>query len=154
MRGKQAPRRRLEPDLKYQSTAISKFINYVMERGKKTVAQKIVYAAFDIVNEKTGKPALEAFDLAMRNITPVVEVKAKRVGGANYQVPIEVRGDRRMALSYRWLLGAARSKKGKGMAEKLAAEIIAAMNNEGDAVKKKQDVHRMADANRAFAHFA
>jgi len=154
MRGKQAPRRKHEPDLKYQSVAITKFINYVMERGKKTVAQKIVYAALDTVAEKTGKPALEAFDLAMRNVAPVVEVKAKRVGGANYQVPMEVRGDRRMALSYRWLLGAARSKKGKGMAQKLAAEIMAAMNNEGDAVKKKQDVHRMAEANRAFAHFA
>jgi small subunit ribosomal protein S7 len=154
MRGKQAPRRKHEPDLKYQSVAITKFINYVMERGKKTVAQKIVYEALDIVAEKTGKPALEAFDLAMRNVAPVVEVKAKRVGGANYQVPMEVRGDRRMALSYRWLLGAARSKKGKGMAQKLAAEILAAMNNEGDAVKKKQDVHRMAEANRAFAHFA
>jgi small subunit ribosomal protein S7 len=154
MRGKRAIRRVLAPDLKFQSIAITKFINYVMQRGKKTVAQRIVYDALDIVQEKSGKGAVEAFDLALRNVSPIVEVKAKRVGGANYQVPMEVRGDRRMALAYRWLLGAARTKKGKPMAEKLAAEILAAMNNEGDAVKKKQDVHRMAEANRAFAHFA
>ena len=154
MRGKQAPRRTILPDPKYKSLALAKFVNYLMERGKKTVAQKIVFQALDIVNEKTGKPQLEAFDLAIRNVAPVVEVKAKRVGGSNYQVPMEGRGDRRQALAFRWILAAARGKKGKPMAQKLAAELMAAMNNEGDAVKKKLDVHRMAEANRAFAHFA
>jgi len=154
MRGKRAPKRVIAPDPTYKSLALAKFTNYVMERGKKTVAQKIVTQALDRVHEKTGKPQLEAFDLAIRNVAPVVEVKAKRVGGSNYQVPMEVRGERRQALAFRWILGAARSKKGKPMAEKLAAEIMAAMNNEGDAVKKKLDVHRMAEANRAFAHFA
>ncbi len=154
MRGKQATRRVIAPDPLFQSIPLAKFINYVMQRGKKTVAQKIVYGALAIVKEKTGKPEMESFDLAIRNVAPVVEVKAKRVGGANYQVPMEVRGDRRMALAYRWLLDAARNKKGKPMAQKLAAELLAAIANEGDAVKKKLDVHRMAEANRAFAHFA
>ncbi len=154
MRGKRAPRRPTTPDQKYGNVAIGKFINFVMERGKKTVAQKIVYSALDVIQEKTGKAPVEAFDLAIRNVAPTVEVKAKRVGGSNYQVPMEVRGDRRQGLAFRWILAAARGKKGKPMAEKLAVELMAAMNNEGDAVKKKQDVHRMAEANRAFAHFA
>lgn len=154
MRGKQAPKRIIAADAKLHSLAVAKFINFVMERGKKTVAQKIVYSALDIVKEKTGKEPLEAFELAIRNVAPTVEVKAKRVGGSNYQVPMEVRGDRRQGLAFRWILAAARSKKGKPMAEKLATEFMAAMNNEGDAVKKKLDVHRMAESNRAFAHFA
>ncbi len=154
MRGKQAPKRVIAPDSQLNSLAVAKFINFVMERGKKTVAQKIVYSALAIVKEKTGKEPLEAFDLAIRNVAPTVEVKAKRVGGSNYQVPMEVRGDRRQGLAFRWILAAARGKKGKPMAEKLATEFMAAMNNEGDAVKKKLDVHRMAEANRAFAHFA
>lgn len=154
MRGKQAPKRIIAADSKLNSLAVAKFINFVMERGKKTVAQKIVYSALDIVTEKTGKQPLEAFELAIRNVAPTVEVKAKRVGGSNYQVPMEVRGDRRQGLAFRWILAAARGKKGKPMAEKLATELMAAMNNEGDAVKKKLDVHRMAEANRAFAHFA
>ncbi|MFA6588046.1 MAG: 30S ribosomal protein S7 [Patescibacteria group bacterium] len=154
MHGKQAKKRIIKPDTKYKSVAIAKFINYVMERGKKSVAQKIVYSALDLVAEKTGKKPLDAFELAIRNVSPVVEVKSRRVGGANYQVPIEVRGERKMALAYRWLLEAARNKKGKPMHEKLATEIIGSINNEGDAIKKKQDVHRMAEANRAFAHFA
>ncbi|MEK7519097.1 MAG: 30S ribosomal protein S7 [Patescibacteria group bacterium] len=154
MRGKQAPKRIIAADSKLNSLAVAKFINFVMERGKKTVAQKIVYGALDIVKEKTGKEPLEAFELAIRNVAPTVEVKAKRVGGSNYQVPMEVRGDRRQGLAFRWILAAARGKKGKPMAEKLATEFMAAMNNEGDAVKKKLDVHRMAESNRAFAHFA
>lgn len=154
MHGKQAQKRKIKPDSKYKNVAVAKFINYVMERGKKSVAQKIVYGALDKVGEKTGKNPIEAFDLAIRNVSPVVEVKSRRVGGANYQVPVEVRGERKMALAYRWLLEAARNKKGKPMIEKLATEIISAINNEGDAIKKKQDVHRMAEANRAFAHFA
>ncbi|RJO59544.1 30S ribosomal protein S7 [Candidatus Parcubacteria bacterium] len=154
MHGKTAPKRKVRPDPRYQSQGLAKFINYVMERGKKSVAQKIVYGALEQVEKKTGKKPLDAFDLAIRNVSPVVEVKSRRVGGANYQVPVEVRGERKMALAFRWILEAARNKKGRPMNEKLANEIIAAINNEGDAIKKKQDVHRMAEANRAFAHFA
>lgn len=155
MRGKkQAPRRVIAPDPRYQSVPVAKFINKIMERGKKTVAQKIVYQAFDVIAEKTKQDPRDVFDLAMKNVAPQVEVKGRRVGGANYQVPMEVRGDRRIALSIRWLIEAARSKKGRPMHLKLADELIAASKNEGDAIKKKLDVHRMAEANRAFAHFA
>lgn len=155
MRGKkQAPRRAIAPDPQYQSVPVAKFINKLMERGKKTVAQKIVYRAFDVIAEKTKQDPRDVFDLAMKNAAPQVEVKGRRVGGANYQVPIEVRGDRRVALAIRWLIEAARGKKGKPMHLKLADELMAASKNEGDAIKKKMDVHRMAEANRAFAHFA
>lgn len=133
---------------------MAKFINYIMERGKKSVAQKIVYGAFDIIKEKTGKEPMDVFDAAMKNITPSVEVRARRIGGANYQVPVEVSPDRRFTLASRWLIGAARARKGRPMAEKLASEIMDAMNEQGDAYKKKMDVQRMAEANRAFAHFA
>lgn len=125
-----------------------------MERGKKTTAERIVYEAFAIIVKKTEKDPVEVFDTAIKNVTPTLEVKSKRVGGANYQIPMPVRGDRRFSLAYRWLIGAARAKKGRPMAEKLAEELIAAYNNEGDAVRKKQDVQKMAEANRAFAHFA
>ncbi len=141
-------------DPKFGSPLVGKLVNYVMERGKKQTAQTIVYTALDQIEEKTKKPAMEVFDEAMKNISPLLEVKAKRVGGANYQVPMQVRAERRVQLAFRWLLTAARSKKGKPMAEKLAGEIMLAANNEGDAVKKKMDVQRMAEANRAFAHFA
>ncbi len=154
MRGKQAPKREIQLDPKYRNAVIAKFINYVMRDGKKTTAQKIVFGAFDIIAEKTKEDPLDVFDKAMKNVQPAVEVKSKRVGGANYQIPIQVRGERRVALGFRWVIAAADAKKGRSMAEKLAAELIAAANNEGDAVKKKMDVHRMADANRAFAHFA
>lgn len=154
MRGKQAPRRNVSSDPKYASPVVAKLINYVMKDGKKSTAQKIVYGAFDIVEEKTKKPSIEVFTAAMNNISPLLEVKSKRVGGANYQIPMQVRAERRTQLAFRWLLLAARAKKGKPMAEKLAAEILAAAENQGDAVKKKQDVQRMAEANRAFAHFA
>jgi len=154
MRGKQAPKRDLTPDPKYNSTLIAKFINYIMQRGKKTIAQSIVYGAFDIIKEKTKQDPLTVFDAAMKNVAPILEVKSKRVGGANYQVPIEVRGDRRISLAMRWLIGAASSKKGKPMKVKLATELMEASVNQGDAVKKRADVHRMAEANRAFAHFA
>ena len=155
MRGKkQAPRRVIAPDPRYQSVQVAKFINKIMERGKKTVAQKIVYLAFDLMSEKTKQDPRDVFDLAIKNVSPQVEVKGRRVGGANYQVPIEVRGDRRLALGIRWLIDAARDKKGRPMHQKLADELIAASKNEGDAIKKKMDVHRMAEANRAFAHFA
>ncbi len=154
MRGKQAPKRVITPDPKYNNVVLAKFINYVMRGGKKATAQRVVYGAFDIIKEKTKQDPLDIFDKAMKNVQPNVEVKSKRVGGANYQIPIQVRGERRIALGFRWVIAAADAKKGRPMSEKLAAELTAAANNEGDAVKKKMDVHRMADANRAFAHFA
>ena len=154
MRGKQAPKRRILSDPKFASPVVAKLINSVMNDGKKSTAQKIVYTAFDIIEAKAKKPAIEVFNEAMNNVQPLLEVKSKRVGGANYQIPMQVRAERRIQLAFRWLLLAARSKKGKPMAEKLAAEILAAAENLGDAVKKKQDVQRMAEANRAFAHFA
>ncbi len=154
MRGKQAPRRVLIPDEKYGNVLVTKLINYVMRDGKKSTAQEIVYRAFDLMGEKTKKSPVEVFDTALKNVMPSLEVKSKRVGGANYQVPMPVRGERRYILAYRWILEATRSKKGRPMAEKLADEIVAAANNEGEAVKKRMDVQRMAEANRAFAHFA
>jgi len=145
---------KVAPDQVYNDVAIAQFINKVMKGGKKTLAQKIVYGAFEIIKEKTKKEPLEIFRLAIENTSPLLEVKPKRVGGATYQVPMEVRGERKLALSTKWILDSARSKKGKPMAEKLAQEIIDASNNEGNAMKKKADVHRMAEANKAFAHFA
>lgn len=154
MRGKQAPHRTILPDPKYNNVSIAKLVNYVMECGKKSTAQRIVYEALTKAEEKTKKPAMEVFDEAMKNVSPLLEVKSRRVGGANYQIPLQVRAERRQQLAFRWIISAARAKKGKPMAEKLAAEFIAASENQGDAVKKKQDVQRMAEANRAFAHFA
>ncbi len=154
MRGKQAPRRSILPDPKYTSVSIGKFINYVMRRGKKSTAQTVVYRAFDLIEEKTKKPPMEVFEEALKNVSPLLEVKSRRVGGANYQIPLQVRAERRQQLAFRWIIGAARSKKGKPMAERLAGELMAAAENQGDAIKKKQDVQRMAEANRAFAHFA
>lgn len=143
----------IEPDSRYNSVQVSKFINQVMKKGKKTIARKIVYGTFDKIQEKTKKEPLEVFNLAIENAAPLVEVKSKRVGGATYQIPVQVLGDRRIALSIRWILQAARSKKGKPMEEKLAEEMIEAAENKGTAVKKREDTHRMAEANRAFAHF-
>jgi small subunit ribosomal protein S7 len=154
MRGKKAPKRNIRPDPEYARADVAKFINHVMRRGKKTTAQKIVYGAFKKIEEKTKKDPLEVFDAAIKNVSPLLEVKSRRVGGANYQIPLQVRAERRTQLAYRWILTAARSTKGKPMAEKLAAELMAAAEGTGDAVKKKQDVQRMAEANRAFAHFA
>jgi len=147
-------RHQILPDPVYNNIDISRFINQIMRKGKKTIARKIVYGAFDIMKERTKKEPLEVFDLAMKNASPLLEVKSKRIGGANYQVPIEVKGERKIALATRWLILGAKSKKGKPMAEKLAAELIDASNNTGWAIKKKLDTHRMAEANRAFAHFA
>ncbi len=154
MRGKQAPKRKVAPDPKYGSTNVAKLINYIMIGGKKQKSQGIVYAAFAVVEEKMKKPALEMYEEALKNVAPSVEVKSKRVGGANYQVPLQVRAERRLQLALRWMIGAARSRKGKPMAERLATEIMDAAQNQGEAVKKRADVHRMAEANRAFAHFA
>ncbi|MBF8280323.1 MAG: rpsG [Candidatus Magasanikbacteria bacterium] len=154
MRGKQAPKREINPDPKFRRTDIAKLINYVMQRGKKSVAQKIVYGAFEIVKEKSKKEPVEIFEEAMKNVGPSVEVKSRRVGGANYQVPIPVRGERRFALGVKWIIRAAANRHGKPMVQKLAEELLMAANGEGDAVKKRNDVHRMAEANKAFAHFA
>ena len=154
MRGKQAPKRKIKPDFKYNSLVVAKFINYIMRRGKKTAAQKVVYGCFDIISEKTKKDPQEIFDNAMKNIMPSLEVIGKRIGGANYQIPVPVRGDRRYTLGMRWLIAAAKSRKGKPMSERLASEIMEAANGEGAAVKKRNDVHKMAESNRAFAHFA
>lgn len=154
MRSKPAPKRIIIPDTKYHSVLVAKFINYVMRRGKKTVAQRIVYDAFEKVAEKAKRPALEVFEEALKRVAPVVEVKSRRVGGSNYQIPIEVRGDRRQSLAFRWLILAAGVKRGRPMADKLSDEIFLASQGQGDAVKKREDVHRMAEANRAFAHFA
>jgi small subunit ribosomal protein S7 len=141
-------------DLRFDDKKISKFINYIMQNGKKTVAQKIVYGAFDVIKEETKKDPLEVFELAMKNASPLVEVKSKRIGGSNYQIPIEVREVRRFLLASRWIIDAALGKKGKPMHKKLAEELMLAANGEGTAVKKKEDVHKMAESNKAFAHFA
>lgn len=154
MRGKQAPRRKINPDPKFGSSIVAKLINTVMVGGKKTKAQTIVYSAFDIIEAKAKRPGIDVFNDALKNVSPLVEVRSKRVGGANYQIPIQVRAERRTQLAFRWLMTAARAKRGKPMHEKLAAELLAAAENQGEAVKKKQDVQRMAEANRAFAHFA
>ena len=143
------------PDLKYNSTRVEKFINSVMWDGEKATARKIVYDAFEIIKEKQKvESPLEVFEAAIRNVGPAMEVRSRRVGGANYQVPREVRPERKNALAFRWILLAARNKKGKPMAQKLADELIAAANNEGSAIKKKEDTIRMAESNKAFAHFA
>jgi len=154
MRGKKKAKKIIPPDPVYNNITVSKFINQVMRKGKKTIAKKIVYGVFDIVKEKTKKEPLEIFEKAMNNASPLLEVKPKRIGGATYQVPVEVRGERRLTLAMRWIIEAAKSKKGKPMKEKLAEELINAANNTGVAIKKKEDTHRMAEANRAFAHFA
>ncbi|MBU2577387.1 30S ribosomal protein S7 [Patescibacteria group bacterium] len=153
-RRKKKEKRIIPPDPVYNNVTVAKFINQIMRRGKKTIARKIVYRTFDIIKEKTKKDPLEVFGQALENASPLLEVKPKRIGGATYQVPREVRGDRRITLAMRWIIRAAKSKKGKPMREKLAEELIAAFNNTGWAIKKKEDTHRMAEANRAFAHFA
>ena len=144
----------IAPDRVYNDVMISQFINKVMKQGKKITAQKIVYGAFAIIKEKTKKEPLDIFKQAIENASPLLEVKPKRIGGATYQVPMEVRGERKLALAIKWILDGARAKKGKPMAEKLSQELIDASNNEGVALKKKNDTHRMAEANKAFAHFA
>ncbi|WP_290776568.1 30S ribosomal protein S7 [Anaerofustis sp.] len=147
------PKREVLPDPMYNSVLVTKLLNNVMLDGKKGVAQKIVYGAFDIVAEKTGKEPLEAFEEALNNIMPSLEVKARRVGGATYQVPMDIRPERRQTLGLRWLVTYTRARGEKTMKERLAAEIIDAINNTGASVKKKDDTHRMAEANKAFAHF-
>ena len=147
------PKREVLPDPIYNSRKVTKLINQVMLDGKKGIAEKAVYGAFDIIREKTGKEPIEVFEEAMKNVMPVLEVKARRVGGANYQVPVEVRADRRQTLGIRWLVTYARKRGEKTMVERLAGEILDAINNTGGSVKKKEDVHKMAEANKAFAHY-
>ena len=152
MRGK-TPKRIIKPDPKYHSIIIARLINHIMRRGKRSTAQKVIYDCLDVIKEKTKKDPLEIFDGAIKNVGPDVEVKSRRIGGGNYQIPVPVVGERRTALAFRWIIAAAQSRKGAPMREKLADELIAAYNKEGAAIKKRQDTYRMAEANRAFAHF-
>ncbi|MDF2563779.1 MAG: rpsG [Massilibacillus sp.] len=147
------PKRDVLPDPVYNSKVVTKFINKVMLSGKKGVAEKVVYDAFESIRAKTGKDPLEVFETAMKNVMPVLEVRARRVGGANYQVPIEVRPDRRMTLCIRWVVNYARLRGEKTMNERIAAELLDAANNTGASIKKKEDTHKMAEANKAFAHY-
>ena len=155
MRRKITNRNIVEPEIAYNSKKLAKFINCIMYDGKKDTARKAVYGAFEIIKEKTSNPnPLEVFDTAIKNAGPLVEVRSRRIGGANYQVPREVRPERRTALAMRWIISAARGKKGSPINEKLAEELILASKNEGSAIKKRDDTHKMAEANKAFAHFA
>ena len=148
-----ADKRAITPDPKYHNDVVAKFMNSVMHEGKKSVAEKIVYGAFEIIETKTKQDPLGIFRTALDNVMPSIEVRSRRVGGATYQVPVEVRIDRRQALAIRWLLGAARARNEKTMTEKLSGELLDAANNRGNAVKKREDTHRMAEANRAFSHY-
>ena len=152
-RRNRAPRRDIAPDIKYNSILVQQFINKLMEQGKKSTAQRIFYDALDIVEARAKRPGLEVFEQAVKNATPVLEVKPRRVGGATYQVPVEVRPERKVSLAIRWLVGTTRNRSGKSMAEKLAAELMDAANNTGTTIKRREDTHKMAEANRAFAHY-
>jgi small subunit ribosomal protein S7 len=153
MRKRRAEKRFVKPDPKFNDVMVSKFINYMMLDGKKSVTRNMIYDSFEIIEQRTKKPALEIFQKAIQNVSPMVEVRSRRVGGATYQVPMEVRPQRRAALAMRWIRNYSRERKDKSMALRLAAELIAASQGEGSAVKKKEDTHRMAEANKAFAHF-
>jgi len=152
-RRREVPERIIIPDARYNSQLVSKFIAVIMRDGKKSVAESILYGAFGIIEEKTGKPPLELFEQAVDNTRPMIEVKSRRVGGSTYQVPTEVRPSRRTALAIRWLINFSRSRSEKGMAQKLAGELLDAASNRGSSVKKKEDTHKMAEANKAFAHY-
>jgi small subunit ribosomal protein S7 len=152
-RRKKAVRRPVPADPRYDSQTVSKFVNNLMERGKKSLAERVFYAAMDLIEQRTGQPGVNVFKQALSNAKPSLEVKSRRVGGATYQVPVEVRPERRTALAMRWVIQYTQSRKEKTMAERLAAELILASKGEGEAIKKKEDTHRMAEANRAFAHY-
>lgn len=152
-RRREVPKREVLPDPKFGNVEVAKFVNVLMVCGKKSVAERIIYGAFDIIREKSGKDPLEVFTQAIGNIKPVVEVKSRRVGGANYQVPVEVRPSRRLALSMRWLREAARRRSEKSMGQRLAGEMLDASEGRGAAMKKREEVHRMAEANKAFSHY-
>jgi small subunit ribosomal protein S7 len=151
---KKFKKREINPDSNYDSVLLSRFINKIMKGGKKSVAQKIIYQAMEIIKKKSNQEPLAVLEQAVENVSPIVEVKPQRVGGATYQVPKEVKGERKESLAIRWIIGVAESKSGKKMEERLAEELLNAYNNEGEAVKKKINMHKMAEANRAFAHFA
>ena len=153
MRGKAAPKRQIPGDPKFGSVDVQKFINIVMQRGKKSIAERIVYGALEIIHQKTKDDPMKVFKKALSNIKPSVEVKSRRVGGSTYQVPVEVRPERKNALAFRWLKDYSCSRKGTSMMDKLAQELFEAAENRGETVKKKEDVHRMAEANKAFAHY-
>jgi small subunit ribosomal protein S7 len=153
MRRNRAEIRSVTADPRYNSKVVAKFINNVMERGKKSLAARIVYSAFDAVEERAKRPAIEVFEDALKNVTPLVEVKPRRVGGATYQIPVEISANRRMALAMRWLIESARKRAGRDMSARLANELLDAARNEGNTVKKREDTHKMAEANQAFAHF-
>jgi small subunit ribosomal protein S7 len=151
-RGKPAVRP-VQPDVRYNSTTLATFTQHIMVGGKKSLAVRLMYETLDMIQEKTGKPGIETFDLAMKNVGPAMEVRPRRVGGATYQVPMEVPAERRMALAIRWLLSSARARSGKSFPEKLAAEFIDASTNQGAAIRKREETHKMAEANRAFSHY-
>lgn len=153
MRRNRAEHRAVTPDPRYNSEVVAKFINNVMERGKKSLAARIVYDAFDLMEERTKRPAIEVFEEGLKNATPLVEVRPRRVGGATYQIPMEISATRRMALAMRWLIDNARKRSGRDMAVRLAGELMDSARNEGASVKRREDTHRMAEANQAFAHF-
>ena len=153
MRRNRAATRPTIPDPRNQSRVVSKFMSNLMRDGKKSVAERVVYDAFDKIEEVTGRRAIDVFDAAVRNVTPVIEVKPRRVGGATYQVPVDIRSERRQALALRWLLESSRRRGGRSMSEKLAAELLDAANNAGNAIRRKEETHRMAEANRAFVHY-
>lgn len=146
-------RRAPTPDPRYESLLVAQFVNKVMQRGKKSTAQRIFYDAMDLIEQRTNKPGLQTFEQAMRNATPMIEVKPRRVGGSTYQVPIEIRPDRRNALAIRWLIGSARARPGKSFSEKLAAELMDAASNQGATVRRRDETHKMAEANKAYAHY-
>ncbi len=152
-RRREAEKREILPDPKYKDETLARFINKIMLQGKKSTAQAAVYGALDIIKEKTGQDPVESFKQALNNIKPTVETKSRRIGGANYQVPVEVRPNRQMALAMRWLIGFSRSRPEKTMRERLAAELLDALNNRGTSIKKREDTHKMAAANKAFAHY-
>jgi small subunit ribosomal protein S7 len=152
-RRKQAPRRPVAPDPRFSSELVTRFINKIMERGKKGLAERILYGSFEIIQQRSGRNPLEVFEQALHNSTPVIEVKPRRVGGATYQVPVQIEGPRRQSLAIRWVLTSARNRAGKSMQEKLASELLDAANGVGATIKRREDTHRMAEANRAFAHY-
>jgi len=152
-RRRRVPKRKVLPDPVYNNEIVTKFINGLMRKGKRSLAEKMFYSAMDIIEEKTDSKGVEIFQKALENVKPVLEVRSRRVGGATYQVPVEIRQDRRQALAFRWIIGFAKARSEKIMAERLAGELIAASKNEGSSIKKKDDTHRMAEANKAFAHF-
>lgn len=152
-RRRRAVKRVVNPDAKFGSVVVNKLMNTLMYQGKKSAAERIVYGAFDIIKEKTGKDAIEVFESALDNVKPSVEVRSRRVGGATYQVPMEVRSERQLALALRWMINAMRARGERSAAGKLAGEVMDAMNNRGSAVKKREDTHKMAEANRAFSHY-